>query len=119
MKTKKISKAYFKRFCDSFKEWQAKFGLTQYDVFFHQKYLKDSYAEVTIKELAKVVSVTLMTELEGKYIDVDPGPESHAKHEALHLLLHRLVWLGQSRYLENNDLDEEWEAIVRRLEKIL
>lgn len=119
MKTKKISDLYFKRFCASFKEWQAKFGLMQYDVFFHHKPLADNYAEVTIKELAKVVSVSLMTELEGKSIEVDPGPESHAKHEVLHLLLHRLVWLGQSRYLENNDLDEEWEALVRRLEKVL
>jgi len=117
MKTKKISKLYFKQFCDSFKEWQLKLGLTQYDVFFHQKHLLGSFAEMNIKELAKVVSVTLTTVIE--YPETDPGPESHAKHEAIHMLLNRLSWLGDSRIIEQSDIEEECEALVRRLEKLL
>ena len=119
MKTKKISKAYFKRFCASFEEWQRKLGLTQYEVRFHHKCEKGYFAQITIQESQKAADVYLMTENEGKSIEIDEGPESHAKHEAIHLLLHRLVWLGQARYVERDDLDEEWEALVRRLEKVL
>lgn len=115
----KVSKAYYNRFKKAFLYWQEKFGLTQYDVAFFHQYVKDSYSQIIIREMGKVADVYLTTELEGNNLKADDGPESHAKHEAIHLLLYRLVWLGQSRYIENNDLDEEWEALVRRLEKVL
>lgn len=113
----KVTKAYYERFKVSFLEWQTKLGLSQYDVFFHQSCLKDDFAQMIIKELAKVVSVHLATVI--KNPKTDPGPESHAKHEAIHLLLNRLSWLGDARCIEPTDIDEECEALVRRLEKVL
>ena len=115
----KISKAYFNRFKKAFLEWQRKFGLTQYDVVFFHEPLEKKIAKIEINELGKNASVSLTTELNGRDVEADDGPESHAKHEALHLLLYRLVWLGGARYIENDDLREEWEALVRRLEKML
>ena len=115
----KTSKAYFNRFKKAFLYWQEKLGLTQYSVsFFHEK-LEGEYAKIKIEEMAKIADVFLNTELEGRSLQADEGPEANAKHEVLHLLTHRIVWLGGARYIENNDLVEEWEAIVVRLEKVL
>jgi hypothetical protein len=114
----KISKAYFNRFKKEFLRWQQKLGLTQYGIAFFQEKL-DHYAEIIINEKGKNADVFLTTELKGRSLQHDQGPESHAKHEAIHLLLHRLVWLGASRYIETSDMEEEWEAVVVRLEKVL
>ncbi len=116
---KKTSKAYFNRFKKSFLEWQQRFGLTQYVAYFFQTHLDNAYAEIEIREEGKLAVVTLANSLSPKNWEVDPGPEAHGKHEAIHLLTHRLLWLGQSRYIERSDMDEEWEALVRRLEKVL
>ena len=86
--------------------------------FFHEK-LNHNYAEISAHEMEKAVRISLTTEISKDSAKVDDGPEKHAKHEAIHLLLHRLRWLGDCRYIESTDLNEEWEAIVVRLEKVL
>lgn len=115
----KVSKAYFNRFKKAFLYWQREFGLTQYEISFFQKYLKYSYSEIKIKEIGKIADVFLTTKISGLDKEADIGPEENAKHEAIHLLLYRLVWLGSARYIEQTDINEEWEAIVRRLEKVI
>ena len=110
------SKAYFEKFKAEFLRWRDLFGLTQYRVdFFHEK-LEDSFANVIVNELAKTAYVSLATEIDD---DTDGGAEDHGKHEAIHLLTNRLRYLGGCRYVNGSDLDEEWEAITRRLEKVL
>ena len=116
----KTSKAYFEKFKAEFLKWQKELGLTQYRIdFFHEKMDKNHYAEILVYELEKAVRISLNTEISKDSTKVDDGPENHAKHEAIHLLLNRLRWLGSCRYIESNDLDEEGEAIVVRLEKVL
>ena len=44
--------------------------------------------------------------------------KSIARHEIFHLLTSRMKWLGESRCLENLDLQEEWEAVTIRLENL-
>lgn len=111
---KKTSKAYFNRFKKSFIEWQKRLGLTQYNVYFYLETMDNAYAQVTIQQLEMVATVSLSAE----YPD-DETPESLGKHEAIHLLIHRLKWLGENRYIESSDLMEECESIVVRLEKVL
>ena len=115
----KLTKKYIQTFKDSFIFWQKQFGLTQYDVAFFQDKLTDCYAKINVNEEAKVVSVMLPFELAKLDSDSDEGPESNALHEAIHLLIHRLTWLGSLRYIQSCDLDEENEAIVNRLVKVL
>ena len=86
--------------------------------FFHEK-LDRNYAEISAHELEKAVRISLNTEISKGSAEVDEGPEAHAKHEAIHLLLNRLMWLGGCRYIETTDLNEECEAVVVRLEKVL
>ena len=115
----KTSKAYFERFKAEFLKWQKELGLMQYRIdFFHEK-LKDSYAQIIVHELDKTARVSLTTDF-GKFdATKDTGPESHARHEVLHLLTNRLRWLGCCRYIGDDDLAEEWEAVVVRLDKVL
>lgn len=115
----KISRAYFNRFKKEFLRWQEKLGLTQYSVAFYHEKLEGKYAQIKIDEMAKIADVFLTTEFGKRSSQADQGPEANARHEALHLLTHRIHWLGGARYIENNDLDEEWEAIVVRLDKVL
>lgn len=116
---KKTSKAHFERFKAAFIEWQHKLGLTHYRASYVHKYHPENYAEITVQQLGKCATVLLTTELTGVSADSKLTPEEHAKHEAIHLLLSRLTWLGQARYIERDDLAEEEEAIVCRLEKVL
>lgn len=113
----KTSKAYFNRFKKAFLYWQEKLGLTQYRIiFFHEK-MDCEYAGMTVWEKEKLARVSLTTVI--KDPSVDDGPEAHAKHEAFHLLIHRLSWLGGCRYITDDELEEECEAVVVRLEKVL
>ena len=115
----KTSKAYFKRFKAEFLRWQKELGLTQYRIdFFHEK-LDCKYAGATIWEQDKAARVSLNTEISKDSAKIDEGPEAHAKHEVLHFLISRLSWLGGCRYITDDDLAEECEAIVVRLEKVL
>lgn len=115
----KTSKAYFNRFKKEFLYWQEKLGLTQYSVkFFHEK-LEDVYAEIKIGEREKVACVYLTKELFGRDITSNEGPEDHAKHEAIHLLLHRIGWLGEQRWTSSDEIHDEAEAVTVRLEKVL
>ena len=119
----KTSKAYFNRFKKEFLRWQRLLGLTQYRIDFFHESLRQAdgttyYAQAEIFESDKFVKVTLTTQI--KDSSIDTGPESHARHEAIHLLIHRLTWLAESRFnLTSGDIDEEAEAIVVRLEKVL
>lgn len=118
----KVSTAYFSRFKKAFLHWQERLGLTHYRVSFTHKFHPDDYAEISIMQLGKCATVLFTTELTGPSADTKLTPEDQAKHEVLHLLLSRLSRLsslGQARYIEQNDLSEEEEAIVVRLEKIL
>lgn len=115
----KTSKAYFGRFKKEFLRWQQLLGLTQYRIdFFHEK-LDNLFAGMTVWEKDKIARVSLATEISKDSTNIDPGPEEHAKHEAIHLLIHRLSWLGGCRYIKDDELAEEAEAIVVRLEKVL
>ena len=79
--------------------------------------MEDSYAELRVDEVGKVVTVVYSSIVKEK--DQDPGPETHAKHEAIHLLLHKLFWLAGCRYLTSEEIDQEYESVVVILEKLL
>ena len=110
----KTTKADFNLFKKAFIAWQYKLGLTQYDAYFEHVFLKGLYAQIYIDQMGKSCTVRLNKEAGPVY-----SPKDHAKHEAIHLLLSRLSWLAQARYIENHDIEEEEESLVRRLEKVL
>ena len=115
----KVNRAYFKKFKDSFLYWQKEFGLMEYRVCFLQEHLDDAFAQLRTNIEGKLVHVVLNTEWESDLTATDDGPEEHAKHEAVHLLLGRLAWLARCRYVDECSINEEDEAVVIRLARVL
>lgn len=116
---KKTTEAQFNRFKKEFNRWIEKFGLKGYHVYFFHKALDGNYAEVKVNETGKVATVTYGLELDGVDYQCSEGPESDAKHEALHLLLHRIGFLGTQRWTASDEIHDEAEKLVTILEKIL
>ncbi len=119
----KTTKADFKVFQKEFLMWVDLFGLKEYNCFFHHDKLADTdygnyvCAELCVDDNGKAATVTLAT-------DIPKGNRSvlakrYAKHEAIHLLLRKLSWLGKCRYLTDGEMANEEEAVVGRLQKIL
>ena len=119
----RTTKKDFQIFKDSFLYWQKELGLMDYEIFFEHIYLKpvdfEVYARIYVTTMGRAVTVQLNLKIDKDSKKHWTGPAASGKHEAIHLLLNRLRWLGESRYLESSDLQEEEESLVRRLEKVL
>ena len=117
---RKRTKKEFEQFKESFAQWKKEFGLTQYYTYTDMKPLKDAYATMTSNEMGKICHLVLS--------DKDKYPlnmyeiEDAGQHEAVHLLLSRLVWLYANLYGSKGCeklLEEEEEAVVRRIQTAL
>ncbi len=111
---KKTTKAMFNRFKKEFNRLIPILGINGYHYyFFHEQ--SENYAEIVVDEPGKAVTVIYGTERKHE----GNSPESDARHEALHVLLHRLAWLGEQRYIGSSELNHESERLVVVLEKII
>lgn len=112
-KTKwKVSAKYYRAFREAFIYYRDLFGLKQYRVDFIQEDIGLDYAQIRIGEEQKIAVVVLNTYFRSDVIGTDPGPVAHARHECMHLLLNRLSWLATLRYLSEEDIKEEDEALA-------
>ena len=116
---RKTSKAEFNRFKKAFVEWQEILNLKCYQVYFYHEKLDGYYASIEVNEKGKVADVYYATEMSGNAYRQRAGAEADAKHEAVHLLLHRIGWLGEERYTASDEIHGEAEKLVRILEKVL
>ncbi len=107
----------FEKFQAEFVRWQNQLGLTHYQVVFEHRPLDGSFANIVTNHTGKVATVTLTRNLAPANIP-HFHPTQSGRHEAFHLLLARLTSLAHTRYLFAQDIDEEEEAIVRRLEAL-
>lgn len=115
----KVTKADFERFKKEFMRLVDVLGLKGYRYVFYQKRLNNSYATLDINENGKSVCANLTNEIPKSEGQGWISPEAQAKHEAIHLLIFRLEYLGMQRYITPVEFDEGAEAIVRVLEKVL
>jgi hypothetical protein len=100
-----------------FKEYQYRFGLIGYKVYFRYEPL-EKFADITIQQEDMVATVRLNSELPDKdkpFKDI----KRSAKHEAIHLLLGRLEHRARRRYLNEEEIYEAVEEIVFKLEGLL
>ena len=98
-------------------EFQARFGLMSYDLSFDWCKCNDADASITVDEDGCNATVRL-----GRVVkDPNKCPSIYmlAKHEMCHLLTSRLYWLGSRRYINESELDVEFERLAVVLEKIL
>ena len=116
----KVKRAYFNAFKKEFLRWQKEFGLMQYQIQFEHKDADGAYAKICVHEDDKFAHVICNNKYSSQQdANTDMGPESHAKHEACHLLISRLEWLANQRCIREDEIYDEDEAIVVRLTRIL
>lgn len=116
MKTTKKEFEIFKR---EFMRWVKKLELGEYRIDFFLDSLDDSFSEITMNHMGRAAQVSLSDNISKRDRKAGHSIKSHAKHEAIHLLIGRLGWLGADRYIREGELYEEQEKIVRKLEVIL
>ncbi len=108
----------FTEFKECFKEWQLKFGLTGYKVYFRYEPLGEKFGQLIYEIGSSVVTVCLNSKLPQKdkqFKDV----KRTAKHEAMHLLVLRLEMNGKCRFTTEAEIDEAGEGLVIRLEGLI
>lgn len=110
----KTSQAYFKRFKAEFIRMATDLGLTHYRWDFFLVDLQQNAAELEFNAPSKQATIRLNAEGIGPTYN----PEVLARHEAFHLLLADLTGLAKWRYSQREEIDEEAERIVYRLEKL-
>lgn len=117
---KKTSKAEFNRFRLSFRVWVREFGLDKtYTYRFEHKRLDGSIAEVEKDVDAGSICVSFATVIEGENRHLYEGPEALARHEALHVLLARLIYLAGERYVTEKELDAAEHEVIVKLEGLI
>ena len=108
----------FADFQKEFKEYQQKFGLTGYRVYFEAKPIKNYFAEIEISHDAMTATARFNSALpdsEQPFKDV----KRNAKHEAIHLLVGRLSGDARYRYASEQEIDEAEEELVHKLEDLI
>jgi len=110
--SKKEEKA-FKAFKDEFVRWQRKLQCEGYSVYFDCKDLDGVYADIIITESERTASVCVNRK---ELLSLMPRT---AKHEACHLFLGTLHSYAGRRFVDERELDTEWERLSIILEKVL
>ena len=116
----KTTKKDFSEFKKEFLFQQKRFGLTEWEIFFALEDLNpvDRDAEIVVDFDGMCATVRMTSKI--RDIDIPYfSAKFSAKHEALHLLTASLQHLARIRYLTPDSIDEEWEKLVHRLEKVL
>lgn len=110
----KTSKAYYNRFRKEFVRFATELGLTHYRWDFVCGPLKDNNAQISTHGNGKIAIITVAD----KDIDRNRTAEELARHEVFHLLLADFSNLADWRHAQQEELVEEEERIVHRLEKL-
>lgn len=115
----KTTKENFKDFKKACVQYADLLGLKEYKICFLHEKLEESYARIEVNHRGMVAWIALTTEFEKDVLNGWCGPTTHAKHEILHLLVSRLVYLGESRFIAPDEITTEEERVVRRLESVI
>ena len=108
----------FALFQKYFKEYQQRFGLTGYRVYFKYEPLEKNFAEIDCDTEYMVATVRLNSSLPDKdkpHKDI----KRTAKHEALHLLLMRLEGNAEDRYSSSRQIYGSIEELIHKLEELI
>ena len=108
----------FALFQKYFKEYQQRFGLTGYKVYFKYEPLDGSFATIDCETGHMVATVRLNSELPEKD-KPHKNIKRTAKHEAIHLLLMRLEGNARHRHSSSEEIYETVEELVFKLEELI
>ena len=108
----------FELFQSEFKKWQKLFGLSNYTVYFEYKPLGTRFAQIKLDYDNQVATAFLNSKLP-KANEPFRDIKVSAKHEAIHLLLWQLEYIGQCRYVQPEELSIATEGLVNKLEGLI
>ena len=115
---RKTTKKQFRQFVKACQHYQKKLGLLGWKLYFEHTQTPDCFAQIAIDHDGRVCTVKMASEVPPQNWQ-DVKPRCQAKHEMIHLLLSRLQHLARSRYTLESEIEEEWEAVTRVLEKLI
>ena len=107
----------FASFQKHFRQYQKRFGLGGYSVYFAQEPL-ESFAKISCNQSRMVVRVSLNNTLPPEYKPFKNIKHS-AKHEAIHLLLERIEGCIKDRYISEGETTEAIEELVNKLADLI
>ena len=114
----KTTKAQFEQFKESFLKYQSIFGLQSYGIFFEHKKCEEEFATIEVRPDIARALVQFNTEIE-PYDMPEFDPVESGKHEVIHLLLAKIRYLADKRYLSAREIDEEDERLAVLLTKVI
>lgn len=114
-----LTKKQFEEFQSHVKHYVKLFGIKDIEIRFLFEKMEDHIANCHVRQMDKVVTFRLNTVLDADTVKTWKGLKELARHEACHLLTHRLFWLGSARYISDSELTEEWESLAERLNQII
>ncbi|KKN65899.1 hypothetical protein LCGC14_0477160 [marine sediment metagenome] len=108
----------FDLFQKEYKKWQRRFGLTGYTVYFKYEPIGTRFAQIGVDFDQQVATVSLNSELPK---DNEPFKDIKlaAKHEAIHLLLGQLEFIGKCRYVQPEEFTVATENLTNKLEELI
>ena len=115
---RKVTKREYKKFDETFKLWQLRFGCPEYEIATRHGDTGGNVGSLSADSSGCTGVVGLCTHI-APNDDLDNWVEDVAKHEALHLLLLRLTDLAKGRFASEDEIDRENERITRILEKLI
>lgn len=108
----------FELFQKVFREYQERFGLQGYRVYFEHEPFDDDFARISVDMDNMTATVRLNSRLP-KRQELAKDVRRIARHEALHLLLARLRSLALERFVTASEVQESSEEVVHRLEELI
>jgi hypothetical protein len=114
----KITKKHYELFKKECLLLMDKYQLNDYNVFFELKELENSDAR-TSSQICGNVTYALNNEIQPFQYDTNYFIKKLAKHEVIHCLIARFSILATSRFVSEEELNDEEEHLVRKLEKLL
>lgn len=115
MKTKKRE---FETFAREFRRWQTLLSCNDWDLMFFCQKLDGNHAEIRADAKNSIADVMICSERDEKR-DRPFDPAKLAKHEAMHLFLARLSYIASCRFVNDGELNDEEERLVRMLVRLI
>lgn len=117
MKTTKKDFEIFRAECE---KWIEEFGIKSFEILYdHSDYLKNNKASCTSNSVNRWATLRLNITWDNYWKLTEENIKRCAFHEVGELLLAPLINCAESRYISENEIEEQKHAIIRTLENVV
>ena len=120
MKKNKTTAKHFEIFKVECQKWIEIFGIKSFEILYdHSDYLKNNKASTTSHSVNRWATLRLNITWDEYWELTDDNVKRCAFHEVVELLLAPLINCAESRYVSENEIEEQSHVIIRTLENVL